>query len=57
MTEPPLDPQREYEALAEALQIFQAQESQPTPQATIRADQDPLVLQGGDDAGRDPTGG
>jgi hypothetical protein len=35
MTEPPLDPQIEYEALAEALQIFQAQESQPTPQAII----------------------
>jgi len=35
MTEPPLDPQREYEALAEALQIFQAQESQPTPHAII----------------------
>jgi hypothetical protein len=39
MTEPPLDPQREYEALAEALQIFQAQESRPTPQTLIALQQ------------------
>ena len=33
MTEPSLDPQMEYEALAEALQLFHAQEAQPTTQS------------------------
>ena len=33
MTEPLLDPQMEYEALADALQLFQAQEAPPTAQS------------------------
>ena len=42
MIEHPLDPQREYDALAEALQSFHAQEAQPTVQA-ITALQEAVV--------------
>jgi hypothetical protein len=42
MTAHPLDPQVEYEALAEALQAFQAQEAEPTSQ-TIPALQEAVA--------------